>query len=76
MTNEQLQAVVDAENKRLNDVSMGKAADHSRRIAVLTYEKQRIDKEIAEHQKAIAALPFDTVTVDTLVNGFHPTTQP
>ena len=73
MTTEQLQKVVDAENKRLNEIAEGKALARLREIRALIDEKNRIDKQILSLQKEVSEIPFDVVTAEDVVNGFGPT---
>ncbi len=72
MTNDQLQKVVDAENRRLNDESEAKALRLLRTIRSLTQSIDNLTKEREEVQKQVVALPFDSVTLADVVNGHAP----
>jgi seryl-tRNA synthetase len=72
LTNEQLQKVVDAENKRRNDESEAKALRLLGQVRALTQSIDNLTKQRAEVQKEIVALPFDAMTVEDAVNGFAP----
>lgn len=72
MTNEQLQKVVDAENKRLNEESEAKALRLLREVRTLTTSIDNLKERRDEVQKAIVELPFDSVTIEDAVNGHAP----
>ena len=72
MTNEQLQKVVDAENRRRNDESEAKALRLLGQVRSLTESIENLTKERERVQKAIVDLPFDAMTVEDAVNGFAP----
>ena len=72
MTNEQLQKVVDAENERLNKESEARALAKIRQLRALTESRDNLNERIDEVQKEIVALPFDSVTLEDVVNGHAP----
>ncbi len=72
LTNEQVQKVVDAENKRLNEENEAKALRLLRDVRSLTKSIENLSKQRAEIQKQIVELPFDSVTVEDAINGFAP----
>lgn len=72
MTNEQLQKVIDAENKRLNEQSEAQALRLLGRVRSLTQSIDNLTKERDEVQKAIVELPFDAMTLEDAVNGHAP----
>lgn len=72
MTNEQLQKVVDAENERLNKQSEATGLGMIRALRSLTTSRDNLNKRIDEVQKAIVELPFDSVTLQDVVNGHAP----
>jgi hypothetical protein len=72
LTNEQLQKVVDAENKRLNEESEAVALSKIRNLRSLIESRDNLNKRIDEVQKSIVELPFDSVTLEDVVNGHAP----
>lgn len=72
MTAEQIQKVVDAENKRLNEQNEAVALEKIRTLRSLIASRDNLNKRIDEVQKSIVELPFDSVTVEDVVNGHAP----
>lgn len=62
MTPEQLQQVVDAENKRLNEISLAKATARLQDIAAINKQIERLQDQRKAVQKEINDLQFDSVT--------------
>lgn len=66
-----LQQVIDAENERLNEISMQKAAARLREIHALVKEREsvnkRIDESIKRLQTEINDLPWDSVTAADII---------
>lgn len=65
----QLQSVVDAENKRLNEVNEAKALVRIREIHSLRKESARIDEKVAQLQKELNDLEFDSVRASDIVGA-------
>lgn len=67
MTSEQLQQVVDAENKRLNEIAMEKATARLQDIQSINKSIERLQAQRVTLQKEIADLAFDSVTTADIV---------
>lgn len=63
MTNEQAQVIVDAENKRLNDIAVAKATARLRDISTINKRIETLQGERAELQAEVVAIEFDTVSL-------------
>jgi hypothetical protein len=62
-----LQPVVDAENKRRNDVALAKAAAELREIEAINASIARLTANRTAAQQRIADLKFDEFTLDELI---------
>lgn len=71
-----LQKVVDLENARLNEINEQKALARLREISVLTKQRDALNERIAQYQKELAEMQWDTVTVDTVLGSTATETQP
>lgn len=71
-----LQKVVDLENARLNEINEQKALARLREISVLTKQRDALSDRIAQYQKELAEMQWDTVTVDTVLGSTATETQP
>ena len=69
MATEHLQKVVDLENQRLNEVNEQKALARLREISALTTQIQTLTERRAQYQDELAAMQWDTVTVETVLGG-------
>jgi predicted nucleic acid-binding Zn-ribbon protein len=65
----QLQSVVDAENKRLNEINESKALVRIREIHALRKESTRIDEKVAQLQRELNDLEFDSVRAEDIVGA-------
>lgn len=67
MTNEQAQVIVDAENKRLNDIAVAKATVRLRDISTINHRIEALLQERSVLQAEVVAIEFDTVTVEDVL---------
>ena len=67
MTPDQVQQIVDAENKRLNEIALEKATARLRDIQSVNKQIDNLRERRAELQKEISNLKFDSVTAADIV---------
>ena len=69
MASDHLQKVVDLENARLNEINEQKALARLREISVLTKQRDVLSERIAQYQKELAEMQWDTVTVAEVIGA-------
>lgn len=69
MASDHLQKVVDLENARLNEINEQKALARLREISILTKQRDALSERIADYQKELAEMQWDTVTVAEVIGA-------